>query len=85
MLKKNWCLIVLLVVLVIGGALFYRWYRYYHYSPVEGHTETSPGTRSSDDYYQCFTQSEKNAVVLRVNFPGIDKKDVGLVDLNYMR
>lgn len=84
MLKKNWCLIVLLVVIVVGGILFYRWYRYYHYSPIEGHTETAPGTRSSDDYYACFKRSETNSVVLRANFTGIKAEDVMLVDLNMM-
>jgi hypothetical protein len=92
MLKKNWCLIILLIVIVVGSVLFYRLYKYYHYSPIEGHTETLDGTRSGDDYYACFKQadsrshskSDSRVVVLRVNATGITEKNVMLVNLNQM-
>ena len=87
MLKKNWCLIVLVIVIVVGGVLFYRWYRYYNYSPIEGHTAAAAsGSRSSDDYDHCFAQNDANDVILVANLPGTRADDVKavLVDLNMM-
>jgi hypothetical protein len=84
MLKKNWCLIVLLLLVVSFFVFAYMQYKHYHYSPIEGHTETAQEIHSSDDYDHCFKQENANDVVLVANMPVIKPEDVTLVNLNAM-